>query len=81
MAQDIVKQTSKTDKPIVVAWTGGDRLMGNALHILREGKVPLFKSPIRATDALGALMKYQVFRKKYLTQRENENGADKYDGR
>lgn len=55
--------------------------MGNALHILREGKVPLFKSPIRATDALGALMKYQVFRKKYLTQRENENGADKYDGR
>jgi acyl-CoA synthetase (NDP forming) len=83
MAQDIVKQTSKTDKPIVVAWTGGDHLMGKALNILREGKVPLFKSPIRATDALGALMKYQVFRKKYLMEQEADADyqIENFDGR
>jgi len=73
MAQDIVMQTKKTDKPIVVAWTGGEKLMGKALQILRDGGVALFKSPVRAVDALGALMKYQVFRKKCLAEKQRSS--------
>ena len=37
--------------------------MANALQTLRDGGVPLYKSPVRAVDALGTLMRYQVFRK------------------
>lgn len=71
MAQDIVKVAKETDKPIVVAWTGGEKLMANALQTLRDGGVPLYKSPVRAVDALGTLMRYQVFRKKYLAEKHN----------
>ena len=66
MAQDIVNHVKKCDKPIVVAWTAGEKLMGKSLAILKSGKIPCFTSPIRAVNALGLLMKYIEFRNNYL---------------
>lgn len=68
IAHDIVAQSRKSTKPIIVAWTAGDRLMGKSLGILREGGVPCFRSPIRAINAIGALMNYGAFRKEYLAE-------------
>ncbi len=58
MAEDIVKMSKKTDKPMVVSWTTGDVLVGDQLNILREGGVQFYKSPARATKAMGRLMNY-----------------------
>ncbi len=72
MARDIVRMSHLTDKPLVVAWTAGDRLMRDSLEILREGQVACFKSPVRAVRALGALMNYGSFREKSLSRDERE---------
>lgn len=68
MAQDIVKISKLTQKPITVAWTTGDLLVRDQLKILSEGGVQFYKSPVRAVRAMGALMKYSVFRKDVLTR-------------
>ena len=68
MARDIVKMTRMTDKPIVVAWTAGDRLMGDNLQILRDGEVQVFQSPVRATKAMGRLMQFGAFRKELMAR-------------
>ena len=66
MAEDIVKVTKVVKKPITIAWTTGDRLVGDNIKILVEGGVQVYKSPVRAVRAMGALMKYSAFRKEYL---------------
>ncbi|NQV02034.1 MAG: acetate--CoA ligase family protein, partial [Bacteroidia bacterium] len=66
MAEDIVKISKLTLKPITVAWTTGDLLVGDNLNILTEGGIQYYKSPVRAVRAMGALMKYNVFRKEAL---------------
>ncbi|MDJ0764407.1 MAG: acetate--CoA ligase family protein [Myxococcota bacterium] len=58
MARDIVKMSKETEKPISVAWTTGDVLVGEQLQILRDGGVQFYKSPARATRAMGLLMNY-----------------------
>ncbi len=68
MARDIVKMTGMTDKPIVVAWTAGERLMGDNLQILRDGEVQVFQSPVRATKAMGRLMRFGEFRNQMLAR-------------
>jgi len=62
MAEDIVRMSRRTRKPITVAWTAGDRVMGDNLNILFEGGVQFYRSPVRAVRAMGALMNYSVFR-------------------
>jgi acetyltransferase len=66
MARDMVKMSRITKKPLTVAWTTGDGLIGDQLGILSEGGVQYYKSPVRAVKAMGALMNYGVFRKGYL---------------
>lgn len=66
MAEDIVKMSKQTKKPITVAWTTGDILVGDNLKILTEGNVQWYKSPVRAVRAMGVLMNYSAFRKEYL---------------
>jgi acetyltransferase len=66
MAEDIVKVTKVVKKPITIAWTTGDRLVGDNIKILVEGGVQVYKSPVRAVRAMGALMNYSAFRKEYL---------------
>ncbi|MBI4645082.1 MAG: acetate--CoA ligase family protein [Bacteroidia bacterium] len=66
MAEDIVKISRLTTKPITVAWTTGDKLVGDNLKILSDGGIQYFKSPVRAVRAMGALMKYTDFRKRTL---------------
>ena len=68
MAEDIVKISKLTQKPITVAWTTGDRLVADNLKILSEGGIQYYKSPVRAVKAMGALMNYSVFRKKVLSR-------------
>lgn len=68
MAEYIVKMSRQTDKPITVAWTAGDRLMGDNLEVLIEGGVQLYRSPVRAVQAMGSLMKFGAFRQEYLSR-------------
>lgn len=68
MAEDIVKMSKLTKKPITVAWTTGDVLVGDNLKTLAEGGVQYYKSPVRAVRAMGALMNYAAFRKDYLSR-------------
>ncbi|MFC2111513.1 acetate--CoA ligase family protein, partial [Bacteroidota bacterium] len=63
MAEDIVKMSKQTKKPLTVAWTTGDILVGDNLKILTEGDVQWYKSPVRAVRAMGELMNYSKFRK------------------
>jgi len=67
MAEDIVMMSGTTSKPITVAWTTGDKLVGDNLDILAEGGVQYYKSPVRAVRAMGALMNYSAFRNEYLS--------------
>jgi acyl-CoA synthetase (NDP forming) len=63
MAEDIVKMSRVTSKPITVAWTTADLLVGDNLKVLSEGGIQYYKSPVRAVRAMGALMSYSAFRK------------------
>lgn len=74
MATDIVRKSRETDKPITVAWPAGDRLMGDNLKVLSEGGVHYFRSPVRAINAMGALMKYGAFRREYLARADTTAG-------
>jgi acetyltransferase len=62
MATDIVELSRRVSKPLTVAWTAGDRLMGENLQVLIDGGVQLYRSPVRAVKAMGALMKYGAWR-------------------
>jgi len=68
MTRDIVAMTRKTRKPITVAWTAGEVLVGENYKTLAEGRVQFYKSPVRAVKALGRLMNYGAFRKAYLAR-------------
>jgi acetyltransferase len=70
MAEDIVKMSRVTPKPLTVAWTAGDRLMGDNLKVLIDGDVQLYRSPVRAVNAMGALMRYGAFRNELLARGE-----------
>jgi acetyltransferase len=61
MAEDIVAMSRRTDKPITVAWTTSDNLVGDNIQVLVDGGVQHYKSPVRAVRAMGALMRYGAF--------------------
>lgn len=58
MARDLVKMSAMTEKPIVLAWTSGSKLMGEQFKILDEANFPYYTSPVRAVKALSKLMSY-----------------------
>ncbi|MBL7038904.1 MAG: acetate--CoA ligase family protein, partial [Pirellulaceae bacterium] len=68
MAEDIVRMSRRTRKPMTVAWTAGDRVMGDNLKVLVEGGVQFYRSPVRAVRAMGSLMNYSKFREGRLAQ-------------
>jgi acyl-CoA synthetase (NDP forming) len=68
MAEDIVKMSKVTKKPITVAWTTADLLVGDNLKVLSDGGVQYYKSPVRAVRAMGALMNYSAFRKEHRSR-------------
>ncbi len=68
MATDIVKMSKSTKKPLTVAWTAGDKVMGDNQKVLVDGDVQMYRSPVRAVKAMGALMNYAAFRKEYLSR-------------
>ncbi len=72
MAEDIVRMARRTRKPITVAWTAGDRVMGDNLEVLAERGVQFYRSPVRAVRAMGALMKYSEFREGRLARSQTE---------
>ena len=69
MAEDIVKMSRLIRKPLTVAWTAGDRLMGDNLKVLIDGGVQLYRSPVRAVRAMGSLMKYGAYRQATLARK------------
>jgi acetyltransferase len=71
MAEDIVKVAKEMDTPITIAWTTGDKLVGDHIKILIQGGVQVYKSPVRAVRAMGALMNYAAFRKAHLSKISN----------
>lgn len=83
MAADIVKISRSTRKPLTVAWTASDKLVGKNLKILKEGDVQYYKSPLRAVRAMGALMNYAAFRERYLSRASvastRSSHSDNYD--
>jgi len=81
MAEDIVAMSGRTPKPIAVAWTTGDHLVGDNLQVLAEGGVQYYKSPVRAVRAMGALMRYAEFRARWLERPREEEAAGGDTGR
>jgi acetyltransferase len=77
MAEDIVRISKLTQKPVTVAWTTSDNLVGSNLKILSDGGIQYYKSPVRAVRAMGALMNYNAFRKGGLSQAKI-NQQEKY---
>lgn len=66
MAQDLVKISKWTKKPIAVAWTAGDRLMGDCFDVLRSAGVTYYKSPVRCVKAMAHLMNYGAFQSAWI---------------
>lgn len=58
MAADLARISAETNKPVVVAWTAGEKLMQAQFDLLRRANVPLYQSPVRAVEALAKLMDY-----------------------
>jgi acetyltransferase len=58
LADDVIKAARTTEKPIVVAWTSGLTLVKDHFEVLKNARVPVFQSPVRAIRALSALMRY-----------------------
>lgn len=58
MARDLSGINAGSQKPIIVAWTAGENLMGDQFEILRKSGVPYYQSPVRAVRALAKLMNY-----------------------
>jgi len=58
MARDLAGISAGSKKPIIVAWTAGEQLMGEQFEILRKSGVPYYQSPVRAVRALAKLMNY-----------------------
>lgn len=56
MARDLVRLSQGAEKPIMVAWTAGPNLMAEPFAVLKDARVPLFHSPVRAVQALAKLM-------------------------
>lgn len=75
MAEDIVKASKRTRKPLTVAWTSGDRLVRDNIEIIREGGVQFYRSPVRAVRAMGALMNYSAFRANRLPKGKTQAAA------
>ncbi len=75
MAEFIVEMSRETQKPLTVAWTAGDRLMGENLQVLIDGGVQIYKSPVRAVKAMGSLMKFGAFRSRALGAQEKRATA------
>lgn len=59
MARDLAGISADSKKPVIVAWTAGDRLMGEQFEILQKSGVPYYQSPVRAVRALAELMNYR----------------------
>lgn len=76
MTRDIVAMTKRTRKPITVAWTAGEVLVGENYKTLAEGGVQFYKSPVRAVKALGRLMNYGTFRREYMARQTTGYGEE-----
>ena len=75
MAQDVAKMSKLTEKPLAVAWTAGDKLMGECFAVLREAGVTWYKSPVRCVQALARLMHYGTFREQQRQQAAPSAGS------
>ena len=67
MAEEIVKAHKRAEKPLVVTWPAGNRLMMDNFDVLENGGVPWYKSPVEGIGALGKVMKYRSFYNKLCT--------------
>lgn len=54
-AEAIIEANARTEKPIVVCWTGGSDQNPGATALLAKAKIPTFDTPARALTALLAL--------------------------
>lgn len=57
LIEAITRLYRKSDRPLVVVWTGGD---GGPRTALREHGIPCFTDPVRAAEALGRLADYSL---------------------
>ena len=78
--KDLVEVAGESDKPIIVSWTASNTLMGNNFDILEKSRIFCHVSPVRTARALGALMKYSVFREEYLSRVEDKSAVNIPDG-
>lgn len=68
MTRDIIRMSKESKKPIALAWTAGEVLVGEFYEMLEEGEVQFYKSPVRAVKAMGRLMRYGAFRNALFSQ-------------
>lgn len=74
-AQDIEQIISRSDKPVVVAWSVCDELSGAALDHLRAQHIPLYPSPVRAVRALKAMADFSGAVAKFQQHRPHRTAA------
>jgi acyl-CoA synthetase (NDP forming) len=61
VADDIIKLSRVTEKPMLVAWTIAESLASEGMKKLREAKIPLYSSAERAVRSLKAMARYRDF--------------------
>lgn len=62
IARKIVETAAATDKPLVVTWVAGPQ---DAIQELKRNKITVFEEPIRGIKAVGKLVGYRLFVRKY----------------
>lgn len=60
IAQVIMELDRATTKPIFVCWSARDALAGDAFRILKDAKIPCYKTPTRCGKALGAVTRFAL---------------------
>lgn len=80
IAEEVVEAHKSAQKPIVVTWPAGDRLMSDNFKVLEAGNVPWCKSPVEGINALGKVMKYRAFYNKYGIEMANSIAQDTIQG-
>ncbi|MBI4203795.1 MAG: acetate--CoA ligase family protein [Betaproteobacteria bacterium] len=69
IAAEIVAVATKTDKPVLLAWSARDVVAPEAYGMLDQARIPHYKSPVRCGRALAALSWCAEARRRFEAQR------------
>jgi acyl-CoA synthetase (NDP forming) len=58
IAAELAALDAATDKPLIISWSSREDRVGDAYALLREARVPLYRTPSRCCRSLAALCRF-----------------------